>query len=191
MFVVAIIPGPAIFAITSASVIGGFKRGVYMTAGLVISDYVFIILAISGLSFVAEVMGQAFVIIKYLCAVYLVWLGFTLFFSKDSSEITEQSTHSNHSDIITGFLISLSNPKAIIFYVALFPAFVNVESISITEILGIMLCATLAFGIVNIGYSYLGAKARKLASTSSRFSLLRKCAGSVMAISGVAIAVRA
>ena len=68
MVTIGAIPGPAVFAVTSASLVGGVKRGILMSIGLTLSDYVFIILAISGLSVVAEFMGEAFVILKYLCA---------------------------------------------------------------------------------------------------------------------------
>lgn len=71
MFIVGIVPGPAVFAIATTATTDGFKRGVYMTAGLLLADYVFILLALSGLSYVAELLGEAFVLIKYACAAYL------------------------------------------------------------------------------------------------------------------------
>jgi threonine/homoserine/homoserine lactone efflux protein len=191
MFVVALIPGPAVLAITSASVVGGFKRGVYMAAGFICADYVFIILAVSGLSFLAETMGNAFVIIKYSCAAYLVWMGISLFTAKETVQVQEHSSQSKRSAMITGFLLTLGNPKAIMFYVALFPAFVEIERVSFSEVLGIMVYGTLAFGSVNLGYAYLAAQARRFVSTPNRLGLLHKCAGTVMAMSGVAVAIRA
>nr|WP_052262109.1 LysE family translocator [Pseudoalteromonas luteoviolacea] len=82
MFIVGIIPGPAVFAITTASMTGGFRRGAAMTLGLIIADYFFILLAVSGLAFIADAMGSAFTIIKYICAAYLIWMGIKLFMSK-------------------------------------------------------------------------------------------------------------
>ncbi|KAF7781121.1 hypothetical protein PRUB_b0242 [Pseudoalteromonas rubra] len=190
MFVVAIIPGPAVFAITSASLASGCKRGIFMTAGLLLADYVFILLAISGLAVVAEVLGGAFVIIKYLCAAYLIWMGISLLLAKPGASATDTATHSTQSAVLSGFLLTLSNPKAIVFYVALFPTFVAIESMTYTDILGIMACATLAFGSVNLGYVYLGGQAKKLISTPRRLTMLNRCAGSVLAASGVTVAVR-
>ncbi|TMP39841.1 LysE family translocator [Pseudoalteromonas rubra] len=190
MFLVAVIPGPAVFAITSASVASGYKQGISMTLGLLLADYVFILLAISGLAVVAEVLGGAFVIIKYLCAAYLIWMGVSLLLSKPDTTPTDTATPCTHSAILSGFLLTLSNPKAIVFYVALFPTFVAIESMTYVDILGIMVCATLAFGSVNLGYVYLGSQARKLISTPKRLTALNRCAGSVLAASGVTIAVR-
>ena len=73
---------------------------------------------------------------------------------------------------------------------ALFPAFVDVNAVSFSEVLGIMLCATLAFTPINLAYTFLGARAKKFATTSERLSWLRKIAGSVMAGTGVTIALR-
>ena len=191
MFIVAVIPGPAVFAVTSASVVGGFQRGAFMTLGIVLADYVFIVLAISGLSYVAELMGDAFILIKYLCAAYLIWLGISIFIAKDSAESNQQQTLSKQSAILSGFLLSISNPKAIVFYLALFPAFVDIENIQSIDVLGIMAMATLAFAGVNLGYGYLGAQARKLVASSNKLSLLNKCAGTVIAATGITLAVRA
>ncbi|ESP92268.1 LysE family translocator [Pseudoalteromonas luteoviolacea] len=190
MFIVGIIPGPAVIAITTASMTGGFRRGAAITVGLVFADYVFILLAVSGLAYIAESMGNAFAIIKYLCAGYLIWMGVNLFFSKPS--LAEQTVPNNkhHMDILTGFLLTMSNPKAIIFYVALFPAFVDFKTISTADILGIFACATLAFGSVNLGYSYVSAKAKKLVSNSKRLNIFNKLAGSLLSASGVTIATR-
>ncbi|AZZ96169.1 LysE family translocator [Pseudoalteromonas sp. R3] len=190
MFLVAVIPGPAVLAITSASVASGYKRGISMTLGLLLADYVFILLAISGLAVVAEVLGGAFVIIKYLCAAYLIWMGVSLLLSKPDTTAKDTATPSTHSAILSGFLLTLSNPKAIVFYVALFPTFVAIESMTYMDILGIMACATLAFGSVNLGYVYLGSQARKLISTPKRLTVLNRCAGSVLAASGVTVALR-
>ncbi|KJZ03928.1 LysE family translocator [Pseudoalteromonas piscicida] len=190
MVVVAVIPGPAVFTITTVSMTGGFNRGFYMTTGLVMADYILILLAVSGLAFVAELMGSAFIYVKYLCAVYLVWLGITLSFSKSStSNPTIQKSHS--SDILAGLLLTLSNPKAILFYVALFPAFVNVVSVTLFDLMVILLCATLAFGSVNLGYSYLASKAGAKVKTSSSFGIIQKVAGAIMASAGISVAVKA
>ena len=57
MAIVAALPGPAVVAITTASLTGGFKRGLAMTMGLVMADYVFILLAVSGLTIITEALG--------------------------------------------------------------------------------------------------------------------------------------
>lgn len=190
MFIVGIIPGPAVFAITTASITGGFRRGAAMTLGLIIADYFFILLAVFGLAFIADAMGGAFTIIKYICAAYLIWMGIKLFMSKPVVNMQKAPSSKHHIDVLAGFLLTMSNPKAIIFYVALFPAFVDFQAITITDIFGIFMCATLAFGSVNLGYSYLFAKAKYFVSTSQRMRIFNKLAGSLLTTTGVAVAIR-
>ncbi|WP_353958579.1 LysE family transporter [Thalassotalea ponticola] len=92
MIVVALVPGPAVITITSASLTGGFKRGLYLTIGVIIADYIFILFAISGLAIVAETMGTTFIYIQYLCSIYLIWFGISLWFSSNTLQNKRQKS---------------------------------------------------------------------------------------------------
>ena len=191
MFIVAIIPGPAVFAISSASMSGGFRRGLNMTTGLLLADFVFILLVVSGLSFVAETLGPFFTILKYCCAAYLIWMGVSLFLSSAKQSAVANQPINAGSDMLAGFLLTISNPKAIVFYVALLPAFINFNGVSKLDVIGIMGCAVLAFGSVNLGYAYLSSKAHRIANNSNNFVWFRKFAGTVLTLTGVGVAARA
>lgn len=191
MLVLAIIPGPAVFAIIARSFSSGFTRAVYMSLGVLFGDYIFIILALFGLSSLAEMMGSTFIVIRYLSAAYLVWLGYQLLTSKtDSAEIEESKESSLLSNFLTGLLITLGNPKAILFYVGFFPAFINVEQVSHYDILSIMAVATLAFGTVNVCYSFLGMKAKSIFTSSKAASTINRVAGTIMVSTGTLIALK-
>ena len=188
MFIVAITPSPAVFAISSASMSGDFRRGLNMTIGLLIADFAFILLVVSGLIFVAETLGSFFTILKYCCAAYLIWMGVSLFLSSAKQSIAGNKPINAGSDMLAGFLLTISNPKAIVFYVALFPAFINVNGLSKLDVIGIMGCTVLAFGSVNIGYAYLSSKAYHIANDSNNFAWCRKFAGTVLTLTGVGVA---
>ncbi|NQZ07828.1 MAG: LysE family translocator [Algicola sp.] len=191
MFLLAIVPGPAVFAIIARSFSSGFLRGVYMTMGIVLGDYVFIILALFGLNALAEAMGATFFIIKYVSAAYLMWLGYKLLRAKSSPIDIETSEESSlFSNFMAGLLITLGNPKAILFYIGFFPAFVNVGEVAITDVLLIMGAATLAFGSVNLGYSYLAIRAKKVFKSPKAATVINKTAGTIMVSTGALIAVR-
>ena len=85
MMLLAIVPGPAVFAIIARSFSSGFSRGLYMILGMLLADYIFIVLALFGLSAISEIMGTAFFVIKYVSAVYLIWLGYKLLKTKATS----------------------------------------------------------------------------------------------------------
>lgn len=190
MMIAGFIPGPGALAITSTAIAHGFSRGAYMTLGLVLADCTFILLSITGLTLVAEVMGSAFVVIKYLCAGYLFWLGLSIFLPQEEGTTKEKPKRSKHSALIMGYLITISNPKAIVFYVALFPAFVDIQTVSGKEIIGILCGAICIFGSINLFYSYISAQARRFSPDSAGFSIFKKLAGIIMMLAGASIATK-
>ncbi len=191
MLLLAIVPGPAVFAVIARSFSSGFLRGLYMTMGIVVGDYIFIVLALFGLSTLAEAMGTTFFIIKYISAAYLVWLGYKLLCSQASSiDIEESKDSSLFSNFMAGLLITLGNPKAILFYVGFFPAFINVSEVTLYDTGLIMLAATLAFGSVNICYALLAIKAKKVFKSPNASSIINKTAGTIMVSTGIIITAR-
>ncbi len=192
MFVLAIVPGPAVFAIIARSFSSGKLQAFYMTLGIVLGDYIFIVLALFGLSALAELMGSAFFIIKYLSAIYLIWLGVKLIrTSTDSIDIEASKNSSLIANFLTGLFITLGNPKAIIFYIGFFPAFINVSEVTFYDTGLIMLAATLAFGSVNMCYSFLAVKARDTFKSPNASTIINKTAGTIMVSTGVLVAVKA
>jgi len=192
MLLLAIVPGPGVFAIIARSFSSGILRGAYMVIGMILADYVFIILALFGLSALSEIMGTAFYVIKYISAAYLMWLGYKLLKTKATAiDIEETKESSLLSNLVTGLLITLGNPKAILFYVGFFPAFVNIGDVSAYDTALIMLTATVAFGSVNLGYAFLAVKAKGVFKSSNASNVINKTAGTIMVSTGALVAVRA
>ncbi|TMS80570.1 LysE family translocator [Pseudoalteromonas sp. S554] len=191
MIILAIVPGPAVFAIIARSFSSGKLQAFYMTVGIVLGDYIFVVLALFGLSALAEVMGTAFFIIKYLSAAYLIWLGVQLLRTKAKSIDIETSKDSSLiSNLLTGLFITLGNPKAIIFYVGFFPAFINVNEVTFYDTSLIMLAATLAFGSVNMCYSLLAVKAKNTFKSPNATTVINKTAGTIMVSTGALVAIK-
>ncbi len=192
MLLLAIVPGPGVFAIIARSFSSGILRGAYMVIGMILADYVFIILALFGLSALSEIMGTAFYVIKYISAAYLMWLGYKLLKTKATAiDIEDTKESSLLSNLVNGLLITLGNPKAILFYVGFFPAFVNIGDVSAYDTALIMLTATVAFGSVNLGYAFLAVKAKGVFKSSNASNVINKTAGTIMVSTGVLVAVRA
>ena len=169
MIVLASIPSISVLAVTTRSAAYGFIHGVFTTIGIVLGDIIFIIIAIWGLSFLAETMGNLFVLIKYLGGAYLIWLGISLCRSKSQEVETEEVVKSSLlSSFMTGLLITLADQKAILFYFGFFPAFLDVSKISYFDTGIIIAIATLAVGGVKLGYAFMADKARLLISSKFR-----------------------
>ena len=191
MLLVALVPGPAVFAVIARTFSSGFTRGLVMIVGITLGDFVFILLALFGLSIISELMGTAFIFIKYMSAAYLIWLGINLLKStRNTEEIRETKEPSLLTNLMTGLMINLGNPKAIVFYIGLFPAFINVNQVAAMDVFSIMALAAIAFGSVNIAYALLALRAKKMLKTPNTSSLINKVAGTLMISTGVLVAAK-
>jgi threonine/homoserine/homoserine lactone efflux protein len=192
MLIVALVPGPAVFAVIARTFSSGFSRGLMMIIGITLGDFIFILLALFGLSIISEIMGTTFLIIKYASAAYLIWLGVNLIKSKATPEDIKASKESSLViNLATGLMINLGNPKAIVFYIGLFPAFIDVNKVVALDVLAIMGVATLAFGSVNICYALLALRAKKMLKSPNASSLINKTAGTIMVSTGTLVAIKA
>ena len=134
MVVGAMIPGVSVLAVSARSAAFGFAHGIFTSLGIVVGDIVFILVAIYGLSVLADLMGNHFVLIKYLGGAYLIWLGIVIWRSKSKAEGVEENSESSLlSSFMTGLLITLGDQKAILFYLGFFPAFVDLSKMSFFE----------------------------------------------------------
>jgi threonine/homoserine/homoserine lactone efflux protein len=127
-FVVAIIvflaiPGPGNLALLTATGKGGVRSGLAATLGVIAGDQVLLWLAVAGLSAVLINYPGLYSSVKWAGAAYLLGLGYSLFNSKpgDAPVLNMKSDHYFRQ----GLFITVLNPKAIVFYIAFFPLFVD------------------------------------------------------------------
>lgn len=192
MFVGALIPGVSVLAVSSRSVAFGFSHGVLTTMGIVVGDIIFILIAILGLSMLAETMGNFFVLVKYLGGAYLIWLGITLWRSKSKSAETEKTLESSLlSSFLTGLFITLGDQKAIFFYLGFFPAFVDLSSLTFIDTGIIILIATFIIVSIKLGYALLAIKSSQLFNNTLINKRLNMIAGAIMTGVGLFLVVRA
>ncbi len=95
---------------------------------------------------------------------------------------------SAYQNLMTGLMIGLSNPKAIIFYVGFFPAFVPLHT-TLNDVILVMLISTLAFGSINLGYSLMATQAKKVFRSAKAIRVINRTAGSIMISAGILIAI--
>lgn len=191
LFVLAIIPGPGVFTVVARSMASGFFHGLTTVFGIVFGDYIFIILSLYGLSTLAATMESLFILIKYAGAFYLAWLGFKLILTKHSAvEVRPIAELSLLSNFIAGLATTLSNPKAILFYLSIFPAFINMQNVTIVEVWKLLLVTTIAVGSVMAAYAYAASKANLIFKSSNATKTLNLTAGSIMIGSGVLLATK-
>lgn len=190
MFALVVIPGPGTFAIASKSMAGNLASVSYMILGMVLVDVLFLTFALFGLSAVASIMGELFIIVKYAGAAYLLYLGYKLLSSKGELEkIEEVQSNSGKKDFFIGFAISFSNPKVILFYVSLLPALLDVSQVTAMDIGLLVLCITFVICLVMYGYALVVFKSRKLFESQRAKKNMNRVAGGVMITAAGALVV--
>ena len=181
MFLLAITPGPGVFATVSKALSSGFNHAVPVVIGIVVGDLMFLLLAIYGLSMIAETFSDLFTIIKYLGAGYLIWLGIKLWRSTPSeTNISELKPQSNRLSFLGGLSITLGNPKVILFYLGFLPTFVDLKTLSNTDVALVAFVVSLVLGSVMLFYAFAASRARELFKSESAQNKMNKTAGSVM-----------
>ncbi|SON52860.1 LysE family translocator [Vibrio tapetis] len=192
MAISAFIPGPSVFAVTSRSILLGAKHGLLTTFGVLFADYVFILFAISGLAMVSSMIGQGSVALRYAGVAYLFWMAYKAWqqpITKGEKANSTQGAWS--SSLLMGFAIAIANPKAILFYMVFFPIFIDVPSLSQSDVMLVILTSTVSVGGVLAMYAILGAKIGRVVTSknaSRRFnqfsSVLLACFGILLAFGG-------
>ena len=188
MVLLAMTPDTSVIAVMGRSLYSGFKSGFVTVLGLLCGDLIFILIAIYGLSHVAQRIDYIFVMIKYLGGAYLIYLGGQLFVSKVKTieiESIKNNKTSWQNDFICGLLITLSDPKAIFFYISFLPAFVDLSQISITDVSVIFLCATVAVGGAKLIYASLANMMLKLLRSSQFHQVVNYLASLAMILTGL------
>jgi len=118
------IPGPGNFALITATGKGGIKGGLAATLGVILGDQVLMWLAVAGVATLLATYPAAFHVVQWAGAAYLAWLGLRMVLSKPGSAPRESRMASGHY-LRQTMMITLLNPKAIMFYMAFFPLFVD------------------------------------------------------------------
>lgn len=194
MLTLAVIPSTSVALVVTRSATLGISNGIAVAIGIVLGDLVFILLAILGLSVVAETMGAFFVVIKYIGGAYLLWIGYKLLTSQSKStfSIDESRLKGNITvSFLSGFILTLGDVKAIFFYLSLFPAFVDLTAIVLSDLLIIIFVTIATVGGVKIAYAISASNVVNMTQGLKLQKGAKKLAGSFMIGAGSYLIVKA
>jgi threonine/homoserine/homoserine lactone efflux protein len=116
------LPGPGTFALLTSTAKGGFRAGAAATFGIIVGDQVLLWLAVAGVAALMAAYPGLFSAVRWAGAAYLAWIGLKLLTAKDGESASPVKIEPHHY-FRQSLLITLLNPKAIVFYMAFFPLF--------------------------------------------------------------------
>lgn len=191
MFFLAISPGPGLATILSRALSSGAAAGLAVTAGLVLADFVFIAIAMAGLTAIAAALGPFFQIVKYAGALYLLWLGWRAWHARGGPlAVTPRDGKGLARDVGVGFLVTIGNPKAILFYSALLPSFLDVSIVGLAD--AAVLCGIVSVVAYLVYGCYIGLalRGRRFLQSPRATRWLHRATGGVLIGAGIAVATR-
>lgn len=192
LFVAAAIPGPGMTAIVARALGSGFRPTFFMGLGLILGDLCYLTAVILGLALVAQTFTTPFLVIKGLGALYLVYIAWRLWTTGLIAQDIEakRSTHVGLS-FLSGLLVTLGNPKTMLFYVALVPTLIPLEAIGPKDYAALVGITFVVLIAVLIPYILLASQARTLLKKPNSLKALNRSAASILAGTAAYIAVRA
>ncbi|WEK53732.1 MAG: LysE family translocator [Candidatus Cohnella colombiensis] len=186
-----LMPGPDNMFVLAQSIAQNKRAGIITTLGLCTGLIVHITAATAGISAIIYQSTLAFSIIKYAGAAYLLFLAYKSFRDKNASLNLNQQNTSNYTALYRrGIIMNLLNPKVSLFFLALFPQFVNYSSgyVSVQMIVYgmIVLVETLLiFSLISIFAEKAGHVLRRSPTIARKMNLIQ---GSLFTLIGLKIA---
>lgn len=192
LFIAAAIPGPGITAIVARALGAGFRETFFMGLGLVLGDTVYLTAVILGLAFVAQTFATAFMFIKIAGALYLAWIAWKLWTTGlISTDIAARKPSGSLSAFMSGLLVTLGNPKTMLFYIALMPTLIDIGNVSVADYMLLVLATFVVLLVVLVPYMALASRARALLKRPDQLQILNRTAAFVLAATAAFIATRA
>jgi threonine/homoserine/homoserine lactone efflux protein len=185
-------PGPGIAAIVARSLAHGFKGAPAFVAGFIVGDLVWFSIAATGLAALAKSAATVFVAIKWAGVAYLLYLAWQLW-TAPAERVTVADNNSRQHGwraFAASLMLTLANPKAILFFLALLPTVVDLASMNALRFIEISLAIAIVLPLVLFTYVFLAARAREMFTTPTAVRRLNRSSGVAMAGAAVVIATR-
>ena len=187
VLILAITPGPSVLLATANSMKYGRVKTLGTIAGDLTANLCQIILASIGLATIVIQSGELFQIIKWCGVAYLIYMGISKIMKSPKVDLSRQSNEdkSFRSLFAEGFLMSAANPKAIVFFAALFPLFLNETNPLLPQICILAISFLTTDGLSLFFYTSFAEKLKSYLENKEKVHLQNKVIGSLLILSGV------
>jgi threonine/homoserine/homoserine lactone efflux protein len=184
---ITIIPGPTVTLIIANSLTHGTRAGLLNVAGTQLGLAVMLGVLMVGLSSVIATMGVWFDWLRIAGAVYLVWLGWKLLRNKSGLGDVGRTPKPRGGFLLQGFLVLMGNPKALLWFGAFIPQFVDPAGNYVTQLILLGLTAMASAALTDGAYAILGGRAGRLIS-ARRITVASRLSGLFLIGGGVWLA---
>ena len=182
-------PGPNMSLILASTLSSGLRAGLVTLTGTTTGLALLVGAATAGMSSVMVLMSEWFDVIRWIGALYLVYLGARQLwlFRRRAAGIAAPARAVGPNLYFEGLLVSLSNPKVLLFLGAFLPQFIDPARDPVFQLSLLAVLFVVVLAAVDVGYTLMVARARATFS-AARLRLLDGAAGVLLLLGGVALA---
>jgi threonine/homoserine/homoserine lactone efflux protein len=189
--VLCITPGPAVLFVLSQAIRRGAGKSVWASGGILTANTVYFALSATSLGAIIVASYNLFFLVKWAGAAYLIYLGLQSFFSK-SSILALPETNPTHRGgwriLRDGFFLQGANPKALLFFTAILPQFIDPNRSVIVQIFILGMSSVLVEFVILFVYGQLAGRALSAARSSRFETWTNRVAGTLLIAAGVGLA---
>jgi threonine/homoserine/homoserine lactone efflux protein len=186
------VPGPGIVAMVARGLGSGFRAALPMTLGIALGDLVYLTAAVLGLAYIAQTFGLVFMAFKYAGAAYLLYLAYRFWTAGVGIEKVEaRRAEGPLVSFISGLMVTLGNPKVMVFYLALLPAIIDLNTVTLNDYFVLMALTSAILLAILLPYLALATRTRALLQTPVALRRISRTAACFLGGAAVAIAARA
>ncbi|ETX13705.1 lysine transporter LysE [Roseivivax halodurans JCM 10272] len=179
-------PDTSQLLIISNSIRHGLRRSVYTAAGDLSANCVQMVAAAFGLAAIIATSATAFHLIKWFGVAYLAWIGLQLILAKeDATGRTTRASGTPARLFQQGFVTSMANLFAVVFFGALFPQFINPASPVVPQLFVLGLTYLVIDGVILLLWGWLGIRAARALRRRSLGLVNKICGGLMIAAAGL------
>lgn len=184
-------PGPSIAALVARVISRGYRSVLPFLAAMWVGEAIWLCLAASGASYIAQSFHTVFVILKYLGVAYLLYLAWKMWTAPAVVKEGDLPAEDRPWRLFaTGLAITLGNPKIMVFYLALLPSLIDLSGITvlgIAELVAVMMVVLIA---VDLAWVIAAAQARRWLRSSRAMRIANRVSATAMGGAAIAIAAK-
>ena len=184
-------PGPSIAALVARVLSRGARDVLPFLAAMWIGEGIWLTCAVLGLAAIAETFYAAFVAIKWLGVLYLLYLAWKMWFAPvDTGEAALPEVRSGAKLFFAGMTVTLGNPKIMMFYVALLPAIIDLGAVTLTGWAELVVTMFVVLVAIDLAWVFLASRARRFLRSPRAVRIANRVSAGTMAGAAAAIATR-
>lgn len=191
IFILFITPGPVWLAIVARALSGGVHSAWPLALGVVAGDLIWPLLAILGVSWVVSIYDGFLDVLRWVAVIMFVMMGILLIRNADKSiSANNQLTKPGwYAGFMAGFIVIMSNPKAILFYMGVLPGFFDLNAITVLDIIAIVIISMTVPFMGNMLLAFFVDRIRKMMQKPEQLRRLNQVSGAMLITVGVLIPV--